>query len=353
MHYVDFNLNFVEEIKLLNKKYISLIVILLMITALFLAGCNSADKKLTEVSVMEVTHSVFYAPQYVSISEGFFEEEGLKVEITDGKGADKTMAALLSDQIDVGFMGPEASVYVYNQGKDDYAINFAQLTQKDGSFIVAREPNPNFTFDDLKGKEVLGGRKGGMPYMTLEYVLKNNGLTPGEDVNVRTDIQYGVMAGAFAGGEGDYTTLFEPVASQMEKEGKGYVVASVGEESGYIPYTAYSAKQSYIEENPEIIQKFTNAVYKGMLWVEEHSSEEIAKSIQPHFPDADLEILTSVAERYRSIGAWAPDLVLTEEGLDRLQEVMTEAGELDTKVPYEEIVNTEFAKKAMENGSVN
>lgn len=320
-----------------------------MISTLFLAGCSNTDSDLTRISVIEVTHSVFYAPQYIAITEGFFEEEGLDVEITDGKGADKAMAALLSDQVDIGFMGPEASVYVYNQGMNDYAVNFAQLTQRDGSFIVSREPNPDFTLEDLKGKELLGGRKGGMPNMTLEYVLKNKGLIPGEDLNVRTDIQFDVMAGAFAGGEGDYTTLFEPVASQMEAEGRAYVVASVGEESGYIPFTAYSAKRSYIDENPEIIQKFTNAVYKGMLWVEEHSSEEVAKSLQPHFPDADLEILTSVAERYRSIGAWAPNLVLTEEGLDRLQEVMMEAGELNIKVPYDKIVNTDFAKRAMED----
>jgi len=298
---------------------------------------------------MEVTHSVFYAPQYVAVTEGFFEEEGLLVEIIDGKGADKTMAALLSDQVQIGFMGPEASIYVYNQGKEDHAINFAQLTQRDGSFIVSRDPYPNFTLEDLRGNSMLGGRKGGMPNMTLEYVLKNNNLIPGKDLTVRTDIQFDVMAGAFAGGEAEFTTLFEPVASLVEMQGKGYVVASVGEYSGYIPYTAYSAKQSYIEKNPEIIQKFTNAIYKGMLWVESHSDEEVAKSIQPHFTDADLELLTKVVERYRSIDAWATDPVLKEEGLDRLQDVMTEAGELNKRVPYDKVVNTKFAEEAMKN----
>ncbi|QUH21617.1 ABC transporter substrate-binding protein [Alkaliphilus sp. B6464] len=319
-----------------------------MITTMILSGC-SGKTKLTKIQVMEVTHSVFYAPHYIAVTEGFFEEEGLKVEIIDGKGADKTMAALLSNQVEIGFMGPEASIYVYNQGKEDYAINFAQLTQRDGSFIVAREPNPNFKLEDLRGKELLGGRKGGMPNMTLEYVLKKNGLVPGKDLNVRTDIQFDVMAGAFAGGEGDYTTLFEPVASLMEKEGKGFVVASVGEESGYIPYTAYSAKKSYIEKNPDIIQKFSNAIYKGTLWVESHSAEEIAKSLQPHFPDADLDVLANVADRYRSIGAWAPDLIMTEEGLNRLQDVMTEAGELNQRVPYDKVVTTKFAEEAMKN----
>lgn len=330
-----------------HLKILSVLLITLLVSVAVLTGCQ--DDKLTEIKVMEVTHSVFYAPQYVAITEGFFEEEGLKVEFIDGKGADKTMAALLSDQVDIGFMGPEASIYVFNQGKEDYAINFAQLTQRDGSFIVSRTPEPNFTFKDLRGKEILGGRKGGMPNMVLEYVLKKNGLIPGKDLNVRTDIQYGVMAGAFTGGEGDYTTLFEPVASLLEKEGKGYVVASVGEESGYIPYTAYSAKKSYIEKNPEIIQKFTNAIYKGMLWVEEKSAEEVAKSIQPHFPDATLDILTSTVERYRSIGAWAPNPILTKEGLDRLQDVMMEAGELNKRVLYDKIVITEFAEKAMKN----
>lgn len=330
-----------------NKKVISFIIVSLMIITLLLSGC-SKKTELTKIQMMEVTHSVFYAPHYIAVTEGFFEEEGLSVEITDGKGADKVMAALLSDQTQIGFMGPEASIYVYNQGKEDYAINFAQLTQRDGSFIVAREPNPNFKLEDLRGKEILGGRKGGMPNMTLEYVLKKNGLVPGKDLNVRTDIQFDVMAGAFAGGEGDYTTLFEPVASLIEKEGKGYVVASVGEESGYIPYTSYSAKKSYIEKNPSVIQSFTNAIYKGMLWIENHSDEEIAKSLQPHFPDADLEILVSVADRYRSIGAWAPNLILTEEGLNKLQDIMMEAGELDKLVPYDKIVTTKFATNAME-----
>lgn len=322
-------------------------VMILLLSSLFLVGCQSKDD-LTKVTVMEVTHSVFYAPQYVALSEGFFKEEGLDVEVIDGKGADKVMAALLSKEAEIGFMGPEASIYVYKQGKDDYAINFAQLTQRDGSFIVAREKNPNFSFEELRGKEILGGRKGGMPNMVLEYVLKQNGLQPGKDLNVRTDIQYGVMAGAFSGGEGDYTTLFEPTASMLEKEGKGYVVASVGEESGYIPYTVYSARKSYIEENPEVIQAFTNAIHKGMLWVESHTAAEVARSIQPHFPDADMDLLISVVNRYREIGAWAPGLEMTEDGLDRLQDIMIEAGELDAKVPYDQIVNTEFARKAME-----
>ncbi|KXG77900.1 ABC transporter substrate-binding protein [Thermotalea metallivorans] len=326
-------------------KAIALFLVLAMLLSLALAGCG--EKALTKVRLAEVTHSVFYAPQYVAITEGFFKEEGLEVELINGQGADKTMTALLSDQADIGFMGPEASVYVYNQGKEDYAVNFAQLTQRDGSFLIAREPMPNFDFQSLKGKTIIGGRKGGMPEMTLEYVLRKHGLQPGKDVNVRTDIQFAVMAGAFKGGEGDFVTLFEPVASLMEKEGAGYIVASIGEEGGYIPYTCYAAKKSFIEKNPDIIQRFTNAIYKGMQWVESHSAEEIAKSIAPQFPDADMEILIKVAERYKKQDTWKPDLVLTEEGLNHMMNIIEKAGELDKRAPYDKIVTTKFAEEAM------
>lgn len=329
-----------------SYKLLSVLIVILLVTMFTVTGCKK-DDTMTKITVMEVTHSVFYAPQYIAVAEGFFAEEGLEVELVDGKGADKVMASLLSNQVEIGFMGPEASVYVYNQGKDDYVVNFAQLTQRDGSFIVSRTAEPNFTLENLKGKEILGGRKGGMPHMVLEYVLKQKGVIPGQDVDVRTDIQFAVMAGAFTGGEGDYTTLFEPTATMVEQEGKGYVVMSVGEESGYIPYTAYSATKSYIEKNPDVIQGVTNAIYKGMLWVESHTAEEVAKSLQPYFVDTDIETLAAVVERYRSIGAWAPNPVLTEEGLDKLQAVMSEAGELEKKVPYADIVTTKFAEEAM------
>ena len=312
-----------------------------------LTGCKKHELK--KVRLIEVTHSLFYTPQYVAITQGFFEEEGLKVELTDGKGADKCMAALLSGEADIAFMGPEASVYVYNQGRGDYAINFAQLTQRDGSFLVAREPDPDFTFDKLKGKEVLGGRKGGMPFMTLEYVVKKHGLTPGEDVNLRTDIQFDVLAGAFVGGEGDYVSLFEPVAATLEKEGKGYVVASIGKEGGYIPYTCYSTTKSIIEEDPELVQKFTNAIYKGMLWVQNHSSEEIAEAVKPQFPDTDDEVLIALIDRYREQDSWKPDLIITEEGLNHMMDIMELAGELEQRADYEKIVTTKFAEKAMES----
>lgn len=328
-------------------KKISIFLTFILFVSIAFMGCG--EKELIKVRLSEVTRSVFYAPQYVAITEGFFAEEGLEIELINAQGADKVMTALLSDQVDIGFMGPEASVYVYNQGREDYVVNFAQLTQRDGSFLVAREPMPNFSFSDVKGKTIIAGRKGGMPAMTLNYVLKQNNIYPEKDVNVRTDIQFAVMAGAFKSGEGDFVALFEPVASTLEKEGIGYIVASIGEAAGYIPYTCYSAKKSYIEENPEIIQKFTNAILKGMHWVDTHSPEEIAKSIAPKFPDADLEILAKVIERYKLQDTWKPDLVLTEDGLNHMMDIMQLAGELDKRAPYDKIVTTKFAEEAMKS----
>ncbi|WP_242875955.1 ABC transporter substrate-binding protein [Cellulosilyticum sp. I15G10I2] len=316
--------------------------------SIFNIGCSKGG--VTDIKVAEVTHSIFYAPQYVALEKGFFEEEGLKVELVGAQGADKTMAALLSGEVQIGFMGPEASIYVYNQGSKDYAINFAQVTKRDGSFLVSRVNEPEFKFENLKGKEVIGGRKGGVPEMTLEYVLKNNGLTIGEansDVNVRTDIQFAAMGGAFTGGEGDYVTLFEPVATSLEKAGLGYIVASIGKESGEIPYTAYCALESYMKKHPDIIQKFTNAIYKGQQFVMNHSAEEIAPIIAPQFKELSHEDLVTVIERYKAIDAWCSDPVLKEESLNRLMDVMELAGELDKRAEYSQIVNTDFAKKAM------
>lgn len=326
-------------------KLFSLVLVLTIFISFSLAGCKKNNLK--TIKLIEVTHSLFYTPQYVAITQGFFEEEGLEIELINGKGADKCMTALLSGEADIGFMGPEASVYVYNQGKSNYAINFAQLTQKDGSFLVGREKEENFKFENLKGKTIIGGRKGGMPEMTLEYVLKKHGLEPGTDVNVRTDIQFDVMAGAFTGGEGDYVALFEPVAATLEKEDKGHVVASIGEEAGYLPYTCYSATKDYIDKNEETVQKFTNAIYKSMLWVQSHSVEEIAKAVKPQFPDTDDEVLIALITRYKEQDTWKPDLILTEEGLNHMMDIMEIAGELEERADYSEIVITKFAEKAM------
>jgi NitT/TauT family transport system substrate-binding protein len=331
----------------MSKKSVilSLLLVLILTFSIVLTACDKSTNQ--KVRLMEVTHSLFYTPQYGALIQGFFEEEGLDVELITGGGADKVMTAMLSGEADIGFMGAEASVYVYNEGRDNYAINFAQLTQRDGSFLVGREKDDNFTFDKLKGKTILGGRKGGMPEMTLEYVLKSKGLVLNEDVVVRTDVQFDALAGAFISGEGDYVTLFEPVATTLEKEGQGYVVASIGVEGGYIPYTCYSTTKEYMEENPEIIQKFTNALYKGMVWVQNHNVEEVAEAVKPHFPDTEDDVLVALIDRYRMQDSWKPDLIITEEGMDHLMHIMELAGELDKRADYDKIVTTEFAEQAM------
>jgi NitT/TauT family transport system substrate-binding protein len=330
-----------------KKIILTAVVLLAALVFLSLLGCSQKDEGLTKVRLNEVTHSVFYAPMYVAINQGFFQEEGIDLELTTGQGADKVMTALLSGQADIGFMGPEATIYVFNQGQDDYVVNFAQLTKRDGSFLVARNPDPGFAWEQLRGSTVIGGRPGGMPLMTLEYVLKNKGLVPGVDVEVLTHIQFALMAGAFTGGEGDYVTLFEPVAATLEREGAGYVVASVGEESGEVPYTVFSARKSFLEANPDLIQRFTNAIYRGQLWAASRSPEEIAAAIRPSFPDADLEILAAVAKRYRDIDAWAATPVFSREAFDRLQLIMEMAGELDKRAPYDKLVTNSFAEEAL------
>lgn len=329
------------------KKMLMVVVALMLVAATTLSGC-SKQSDLSRVHLNEVTHSVFYAPLYVAINQGYFAEEGIELELSTGQGADHVMTALLSGQADIGFMGPEATIYVYNQGQEDFAVNFAQLTKRDGSFLVAREPNPDFTWDEVAGKSIIGGRPGGVPLMTLEYVLKNKGIMPGTDVEVLTHVQFALMAGAFTGGEGDYVTLFEPVATTLEMEEEGFVVASVGEESGEIPYTAFSALKSYMEKNPEVIQSFTNAIFRAQLWVQEHSPAEIAQAIAPSFPDSDLEILTAVATRYKEIDAWAATPIFSADAFNRLQDVMELAGELDRRAPYAELVTNQYGEKAQE-----
>ena len=310
---------------------------------------TTTDDGTTLVRVNEVTRSVFYSPQYVAIELGYFSENGIEVELTTGQGADNVMTAVLAGQSDIGFAGPEAAIYVYNEGKTDYAQVFAQLTKRDGSFLVSRDYTDNFSWDDLKGKTVIPGRKGGVPYMTFEYVLKQNGLNPSTDLVLDDSISFDLMAGAFAGGNAEYVTLFEPTASMTESQGVGYIVASIGEESGDIPYTAYFAKKSYISENETLIQDFTNAIYKGQQWTEEHTAREIAELIKGFFPDSDIDMLESSIQRYKDIDAWNKTPVLTEESFNKLQEVMEEAGELERKADYSDVVNNKYAQQTVKN----
>lgn len=333
------------------KKRLFAILTVVMLTIGALYGCATAEEtngETTKVVLNEVAHSIFYAPMYVAIEEDYFAEEGIDVELVTGFGADKTMTAVLSGEADIGFMGSEASIYTYNEGATDYVVNFAQLTQRAGNFLVAREEMPNFKWEDLKGTYVLGGRKGGMPQMVFEYILKEHGIDPKADLEINQNIDFGSTAAAFTDSEADYTVEFEPHATSLEQEGKGYVVASLGEDSGYVPYTAFCAKQSFIEENKEVIQGFTNALQKGMDYVNTHTPEEIAKIIQPQFKETDLDTIITIITRYYEQDTWKKDLVFEEESFELLQDILESAGELEKRAPYEDLVTTTFAKKAVE-----
>lgn len=328
------------------KKWVksSLFVLVASLGVLALAACGG-DEELQEVKVGEVTRSIFYAPQYVAISQGFFEEEGLKVELATVAGGDKTMTALLSDGIDIALVGSETSIYVSAQGANDPIKNFAQLTQTDGTFLVAREKVENFTWDQLKGSTFLGQRKGGMPQMAGEFVLKKHGIDPHADLELIQNIDFANISTAFASGTGDYVQLFEPTASIFEKEGIGHIIASFGTESGHLPYTVFMAKDSFMSDNPEVIEKFTRAIHKAQDFVYEKSAEEVAEAISPFFEDTDLELIATVVERYRSQESFAKDPILDEAEWNNLQDIMDEAGELPKRMDYNELVDTTFAEK--------
>ena len=345
------------------KKRISALLLLFALSVTSLFACSSATEPptdststnvntpkakstVTPVTLNEVAHSIFYAPMYVAIEEGFFEEEGIDLTLVTGFGADKTMTAVISGSADIGFMGSEASIYTYNEGANDYVINFAQLTQRAGNFLVAREEMPDFQWEDLKNKKVLGGRKGGMPEMVFEYILKQNGLDPAKDLTIDQSIDFGSTSAAFAEGNGDFTVEFEPGATNLEKEGKGYVVASLGTDSGYVPYTAFSAKKSYIDKNPDIIQGFTTALQKGMDYVQNHTPLEIAKVIEPQFKETDLNTIETIVNRYYEQDTWKDNLIFEKKSFELLQDILESAGELTHRAPYEDLVTTAFAEES-------
>ncbi len=323
------------------------LVLTLAFMAVLLTGCGDKkeDSKIS-ITLNEVAHSIFYAPQYVAIEKGFFAEEGIDLTLVTGFGADKVMTSLVSGDAQIGFMGSEASVYVYNEGSEDYAVNFAQLTQRAGNFLVARNASEDFKWEDLKGTTVLGGRAGGMPQMIFEYILAQKGIDYKKDMTIVQNIDFGSTAGAFAGGQGDYTVEFEPHATLLEQQGQGKVVASLGVESGYVPYTAYCAKKSYIEKNPEVIQSFTNAIQKGIEYVNSHTSREIAEVIAPQFQETDLDTITTIVERYKAQDSWKNDTIFDQSAFDLLLDVLENAGELDKRPPYEDLITTEFSEKA-------
>jgi len=328
----------------MKRKLICVLAVLSLLATLF-TGCGKSSG-LKEITLNEVAHSIFYAPMYVAIEKGYFKEEGLKVKLVNGLGADKTMTAVISGNCDIGFMGPEATVYVYNEGQDDYVVNFAQLTQRAGNFLVSKDKSEKFTWDNIKGKTVIGGRAGGMPQMIFEYILKKNGIDPKTDLKIIQNIDFGLTSQAFSAGKGDYTIEFEPAATGLELQGDGKVVASLGVESGKVPYTAFSAKKSYIKKNPEVIQSFTNAIQKGLKYVSSHTPEEIAKVIQPQFAETKYDTLVKIVTRYYNQETWKDNLVFEEASFNLLQDVLTDAGVIKAKAPYSDLVNTEFATKA-------
>ena len=347
------------------KKCITALLLLFTLSITSLFACTSADKpesaagktskstsdkrtKLTPVTLNEVAHSIFYAPMYVAIEKNYFEKEGIDLSLVTGFGADKTMTAVLSGTADIGFMGSEASIYTYNEGAHDYVVNFAQLTQRAGNFLVSREDIKNFKWEDLKGRKVIGGRKGGMPEMVFEYILKQNGIDPSADLSIDQNIDFGSTAAAFSEDKSDYdfTVEFEPGATNLEKQGKGYVVASLGTDSGYVPYTAFSAKKSYISKNPSVIQGFTNALQRGMDYAASHTPEEIAQTIAPQFKETTLDTITTIVSRYYEQDTWKTDLIFQKDSFELLQDILEGAGELDERAPYQDLVTTTYAQKA-------
>jgi NitT/TauT family transport system substrate-binding protein len=338
----------------MKKLKLSTLLLIVFILSTLITGCTSSktdDKGLTKVTLNEVAHSVFYAPMYVAIEEGYFTDEGINLELVTGYGADKTMTALLTGEADIGFMGSEASIYTYVQGATDYAVNFAQLTQRAGNFLVSRTPisAEDFSWDMLKGTYVLGGRKGGMPQMVFEYILKMNNINPDTDLTIDTSIDFGSTAAAFAGareqdaGYADFTVEFEPYATSLETQQKGYIVASLGVDSGYVPYTAFCARKSYIEDHPDIILAFTKALQKGMDYVASHDASDIAKKTKPQFAETELDTITTIVTRYQTQDTWKKDLVFSQESFMLLENILMEAGELESYVPYEDLVNNTFA----------
>ncbi len=327
------------------RRVLCLALTVIALVTVFTGCSEKKSTEMTSITLNEVAHSIFYAPQYVAIEKGYFADAGIDLTLVTGFGADKVMTSLVSGDAQIGFMGSEASVYVYNEGSKDYAVNFAQLTQRAGNFLVAREASNVFDWNDLKGKTVLGGRPGGMPEMIFEYVLTQKGIDCKKDLTIVQNIDFGSTAGAFSGGQGDFTVEFEPHATLLEQQKDGKVVASLGVESGYVPYTAYCAKKSYIEENPGVIESFTEAIQKGLNFVNSHSAQEIAEVIAPQFPETDVETIATIVERYKAQDTWKSDTVFEKASYDLLLDILDNAGELEQRPPYEDLVTTEFSKK--------
>lgn len=343
----------------MKKKFIVVTIIIAILTGVigFFIGKYTApktvekitvtetkEKSIKKVSVMEVTRSIFYAPQYVALNKGFFKDEGLEIDLTTGSGADSVMTAVLSNQVNIGFAGPEATIYVYNERSSDCPKVFAQLTKRDGSFLVSRNNTTNFKWEDIRGSVIIPGRVGGVPNMTLQYVLRKHGIDPNKDVSLDTSISFDLMAGAFSAGNADYVALFEPTASQTQNSNAGYIVGSIGAETEEVTYTTYFATSSYINANKDVIQGFTNAIAKGLDWVKTHKATEIADEIESYFPNTDRELLETVIQNYIDIDPWNDTPKVSEKGFELLQTIMEEAGQLEKRAPFNEIIDNSYAE---------
>lgn len=330
------------------KKYFAIIVLCIVAVTLVCGGLSACGQKDGVIRLTEVTHSVFYAPLYVALEQGYFEEEGLSIDLSNGGGADNCMTALISGQADIGLMGPEAAIYVAAAGRKEYPVIFTQLTAKDGSFLMGRNPEPDFKWENLKGKEIIGGRRGGVPAMTLEYALSLNGLIDGENFTLNYDVKYDLIGAAFEGGTGDYCTMFEPAASNMQKAGKGYIVASVGEAAGDMPFTAFMATKSYLQENHDTVVAFTCAIVRGMQYVNTHTPEETAQALIGSFDGTDADTLAAAIRSYRDIGAYSTTPVMARKDFDHLQDVIAQAGILEKRADYDLLVDNSIAQSVME-----
>lgn len=333
---------------------ISALLLLIFLTSTVFIGCNNTkttNYSLKKVRLNEVVRSVFYAPMYAAINEGYFKEEGIDIDLSTGQGADKTMQQVLSKNADIGFCGPEQSIYVYNQNREDYPIVFAQLTQRDGSFLVGRKKENNFKWESLKGKTIIGARPGGVPEMALEYVLKSHGIDPKKDVNIITNIDFTATTGAFKAGTGDYVALFEPTASILKNSNSGYIVASIGESAGSLPYTCFFATKSYLTNNSNTVEKFTRAIYKGQLWVNSHSDEKVAETIKSFFPATDVKLLTENIKNYRKVNAFASNPIIKKDDINRLMDIIQDykSDLIKQRPPYDKLVNTTYSKQAVDS----
>lgn len=325
----------------MKRKILGVVLGLLIILIVVVTATKLTSKKndnLTTIKLAEVTHSAFYAPMYVAIEAGYFKENGINVDLILTSGADKVAAAVLSNDVEIGFAGPESAIYVYKGGEEDYLVTFAGLTKRDGQFIVSRKPIENFTLSDLKGKEILAGRKGGMPVLNFQNALKNEGVSE-SDINMNTSVEFASLSGSFIAGMGDFVNLFEPNATNLAKEGLGYIVGNVGAYSGEVPYTAFYARKSYLENNKDVVTNFTKAINQGLEYVRTHSAEEIAKIILPQFPDISLTDLTTIVDNYKKYDSWLTNPFITEESYKNLEDIMISANLLDTYVSYEELIN--------------